>query len=366
MPNPIRVLIVDDSAVARRAVLEALSKDPEIEVVGYATDGNVARERIKELNPEVLILDIEMPESDGFDLLKVLRSDYPMIRTIMFSNLTHRGALQTIEALSLGASDYVAKPTSIPGKGYGEGIQRVAAELLPKIKQFRPGLSLVMEPKREKSQKPSAPPLKHDLRKIPAIPKIVAIGISTGGPEALSLFLPKLSAAFPVPIVIVQHMPPVFTRLLAERLDWNSKIKVVEGFEGMVLEPGVAYIAPGNYHMVVEQKEGSVAISINQKEPENSCRPAADVLFRSVATVYGPHALGVIMTGMGKDGLVGLRAMKAEGALVFAQDQESSVIWGMPSFVVQEGLADRVISLSQMAPAIEGTVASRMIGNHGW
>lgn len=366
MPNPIRVLIVDDSAVARRAVSEALSQDPEIEVVGSAPNGNVARERIKELDPEVLILDIEMPESNGFDLLKALRRDYPMVRTIMFSNLTHRGALQTIEALSMGASDYVAKPTSIPGKGYSEGVQRVAAELIPKIKQFRSDLPIVKEPRKEKDEKSSASPLKYDFRKVRVIPKIVAIGISTGGPAALSLFIPRLSPSLPVPIVIVQHMPPVFTRLLAESLNRNAQIKVVEGSEGMALEPGVAYIAPGNHHMLVQQKEGRVVISINQKPPENSCRPAADALFKSVATVYGAHALGVIMTGMGKDGLLGLRAMKEQGALVFAQDQESSVIWGMPSFVIQEGLADRVISLSQMAPAIEGTVANRMIGNHGW
>lgn len=361
MPDPVRVLVVDDSAVARRAVSGALSQDPEIEVVGSAPNGNVARERIKELNPEVLILDIEMPESDGFDLLKVLRSEYPKIRTIMFSNLTHRGALQTIEALSLGASDYVAKPTSVPGQGYGEGIQRVAAELIPKIKQFRPDLSVAQEPKREKEKKSSAFPLKPGLRTVQAIPKIVAIGISTGGPEALSILLPRLSRTFPVPIVIVQHMPTLFTRLLAERLDWNSEIKVVEGFQGMALEPGIAYIAPGNCHMVVQQKEKGMAISVNQNPPENSCRPSADVLFRSVAAVYGPHALGVIMTGMGKDGLAGLRAMKEQGALVFAQDQESSVIWGIPSFVVQEGLADRVISLDQMAPAIAGTVGNRLM-----
>ena len=366
MPDSIRVLVVDDSAVARRAVSEALSHDPEIEVVGSASNGNVAVERIKELNPDVLILDIEMPELNGFELLKALRISYPKIRTIMFSSLTQRGAFQTIEALSLGASDYVSKPTSVHGKGYGEGIQRIAAELIPKIKQFRSDFSNAKRLKNEKEEKLSVSSfsissLNSGRTKVQVVPKIVAIGISTGGPEALSMLLPKLSPAFPVPIVIVQHMPPLFTRLLAERLDWNAEIKVVEGFEGMSLEPGVAYIAPGDYHMVVQQRAKGMVISLNQKRPENSCRPSADVLFRSVAAAYGPNALGVIMTGMGNDGLLGLRAMKEKGALIFAQDQESSVIWGMPSFVVQEGLADRVVSLSQMAPAIEGTIVSRVM-----
>lgn len=354
MHEPIRVLIVDDSVVVRRAVSDAISEDPDIAVVGTASNGNIALQRISQLNPEVLVLDIEMPESDGFDVLRALRSNYPSIRTIMFSSMTQRGALQTIEALSLGASDYVAKPTIIGRQGYRETVRRVAAELIPKIKQFRPGNS------GRRSAISDTIGLHYPItyRRPPSssVPKIVAIGVSTGGPEALSRLLSRLLKTFPIPIVIVQHMPSFFTKLLAERLDSISGIKVIEGSEGIALEPGVAYIAPGDFHMTVKQDGGRVLLSLNQEPPENSCRPAADVLFRSVAKVYGPNALGVIMTGMGQDGCQGLREMKKHGAMVFAQDQVSSVVWGMPSLVIHEGLADCVIPLDQMSVVIEKCV----------
>lgn len=353
----IRVLIVDDSIVVRKAVSDALKRDPDIEVVGTAVNGNAALEKIPELKPDVLVLDIEMPGCDGFEVLQAIRHRHLVMRIIMFSSLTERGAMQTIKALSLGANDYVLKPsTHAAHGGYHERVNKVALELIPKIKQFR---------KRASFSKPALPPaLKPVLRKTPTRllssyasqlrpPQIVAIGISTGGPEALAKMLPSLPAAFPVPIVIVQHMPPLFTKLLAQRLNTSAKIKVLEGEEGMPLEAGAAYIAPGSCHMVVRERGGKRVLSINQDPPENSCRPAADVLFRSVAEVYGARALGVIMTGMGRDGLEGLRVMRQKGASIFAQDEASSVVWGMPSGVVHEGLADKVLPLDQLAASIE-------------
>ncbi len=353
--DPIRVMIVDDSSVIRRAVTDALSTDPGISVVGTASNGKIALQRILQWNPEVLILDLEMPESDGFELLRILRVDFPKIRTIMFSSATQKGASQTIEALSLGASDYVAKPTGTHPGGYSEAVKQVAAELVPKVKQFRP-----LPAGTKTFQKQGKPieelTVERALRSVNQSFGIVAIGISTGGPAALSRFIPELSKNFPVPIVIVQHMPPVFTRMLAERLNQGGAIRVVEGADGMALEPGTAYIAPGNYHMIVRQREGKTFLAMNQDSPVNYCRPSVDILFQSVAEVYGGEALGIIMTGMGQDGLSGVRAMKARGAVIFAQDQASSVVWGMPSFVVREGLADCVLPLEQMRAAIEGCV----------
>ncbi|MCG3110459.1 MAG: chemotaxis response regulator protein-glutamate methylesterase [Candidatus Manganitrophus sp. SB1] len=359
MFEPIRVMIIDDSSVVRRAVTEALSHDPDISIVGTASNGKIALQRIAQWSPEVLILDLEMPEADGFELLRALRVDFPKIRTIMFSSATQRGAVQTIEALSLGASDYVAKPTTTHPGGYSEAVRQVAAELIPKIKQFRPHPAWT-KPLQKGAKQVEELTVERVLRSTPQTVGIVAIGVSTGGPAALSKLIPELSKDFPVPIVIVQHMPPVFTRMLAERLQQGNGVKVVEGVDGMILEPGTAYIAPGNYHMAVRQKEGRVFLAMNQEPPVNYCRPSVDVLFRSVAEVYREETLGIIMTGMGQDGLNGIRAMKSKGAIIFAQDQASSVVWGMPSFVVREGLADCVLPLDEMRGAIEDCVMKRM------
>jgi two-component system chemotaxis response regulator CheB len=366
--EPIRVLIVDDSAVVRRAVSDALSSDPEIAVVGTASNGIIAVQRINQLNPDVIILDIEMPEMDGFGVLRVLRANYPRIRTIMFSSLTQRGAVQTIEALSLGANDYIAKPACITHQGYKDMLTGVSAELIPKIKQFRPateardrgirgsGNTIPLHPYTSASYSPC-----HALHTSPSVPRIVAIGISTGGPEALSRLIPAFSQGFPVPIVIVQHMPPVFTKLLAERLGSISKLRVTEGCDGLELKPGVVYIAPGDFHMSLQHRGDCDVISLNQGPPENFCRPAVDALFRSVAKIYGASALGVIMTGMGQDGCKGVMEMKKQGAIVFAQDQASSVVWGMPSAVVNAGLADCVLPLDQISIAVDACVLRNQV-----
>ncbi len=361
--SPIRVLVVDDSVIVRKGVVDALKPDAEIEVIGTAQNGKIALEKIQALKPDVIVLDIEMPICDGFDVLKGIRKLGIRVRVIMFSTLTERGASQTIKALSLGANDYVAKPSSgTKIRSYSEGVKAVALELTPKIKQFRKGPSL----RSKLPQRSAVMPVKRatvtPIRRRPlvrGIPQIIAIGISTGGPEALAKLIPNLSAGLSVPVVIVQHMPPLFTKLLAERLNNTSKIKVVEAENGMKLQSGVVYFAPGDYHMEVQSGGGKMSVVLHQKPPENSCRPAADVLFRSVAALYGNRALGVIMTGMGHDGLKGLRLMHEKGASIIAQDEDSSVVWGMPSGVVQEELADKVLPLDQLAGAIELCVSSR-------
>ncbi len=353
---PVRVLIVDDSVIVRKAVNDALRSDPEIEIVGVAENGKIALEKLKELKPEVMVLDIEMPICDGFGVLKKISEDRIRVKTIMFSTLTERGAWQTIKALSLGANDYVPKPTSGASVGYSEGVKKVAKELTPKIKQFRKRKSTTLgvsatAPNPSKPMRTKARPLSR-----PGIVKIVAIGISTGGPEALTQLLPEFASSFPVPIVIVQHMPKLFTKLLSERLNLTANIKVLEAADGMILEPGVAYIAPGGYHLEVNDCKGKILLSTNQDPPKNSCRPAVDVLFHSVAEVYGSNCLAVIMTGMGKDGLEGIEVMQKKGSQVIAQDQASSVVWGMPGAVVNAGLANEVLPLNQMASAIQGAV----------
>jgi len=380
MHDPIRVMIIDDSVVVRRAVKDALSNEREIHVVGSAKDGKDALEKIPGLNPEVLVLDIEMPLLDGFGVLRALRSDHRNIRVIMFSVSTQRGEAKTMEALSLGAHDYVSKPTSTEEIGYREVIKRVGDELIPKIKQFRP--SVLRAPSKavrpvtrpaalSKAARPAIPskvarpvaPSSPPSRKLrpTGIPKVVAIGISTGGPNALTEWMPLLKKDFPVPILIVQHMPPRFTKLLADRLNVLSQITVKEGKDGEDVLPGVAYIAPGDYHMIVKKGVNHPVLSMNQGPPENSCRPSADVLFRSIVDVYGQHALGVIMTGMGQDGLEGLKVMSGKGSPILAQDEESSVVWGMPGAVVKAGLADKVVPLGRIAVAIASWFGGKFV-----
>ena len=275
----------------------------------------------------------------------------PALPVIMYSTLTQRGAEATLEALSKGATDYVTKPSNVGSAA--QGLECIRTQLIPKIKAIcgrvlgftRPSpLAATVASK-------TLPPRLAFPRREERI-DIVAIGVSTGGPNALAILIPTFPRDFPVPVVIVQHMPPVFTRLLAERLAAKSQIGVEEGYPGAVLEPGCAWIAPGDYHMVVASDHHQVTLRTHQGPPENSCRPAVDVLFRSVADVYKPHALAVVMTGMGQDGLRGCEHIREFGGQILAQDQASSVVWGMPGFVANAGLADKVLPLDQLGMEI--------------
>jgi two-component system, chemotaxis family, protein-glutamate methylesterase/glutaminase len=323
---PIRVLVVDDSSVVRRIVTEVLGRHPEVTVVGTAANGALALAKLPLLTPDVLVLDLEMPEMDGLTTLTELRKTHPRLPVIIFSTLTERGAIATLEAFGRGASDYVTKPTNA---GAGSGAQeRIEQELLPKIKALGSRPTMAAPPA----------PIRPALAPSGRI-EIVAIGVSTGGPNALAAVIPALPADFPLPIVVVQHMPPVFTRFLANRLDQLSPLSVREGEHNIVVAPGTVWIAPGDHHMVVAKEGKEVRLQLNQAPQENSCRPAVDPLFRSVASVYGGRALGVVLTGMGADGLAGARLLHGAGSQILAQDQATSVVWGMPGAVSEAGLA---------------------------
>jgi two-component system chemotaxis response regulator CheB len=347
----IRILIVDDSVVVRRLVTDALTEDPELEVIGSAPNGRIALQKIPQLVPDIITLDVEMPELGGIETLKAIRKGYPTIPVIMFSTLTERGAAQTVEALSWGASDYVTKPANVGS--VSEAKTRVKNELSQKIKALhaRAGGAKV----------PPVAVKTTSKKRVKAVlsPEIVAVGVSTGGPQALGRLLGGLPAWFPWPVVIVQHMPPVFTKNLADRLNMSSELDVVEGEEGMRIEPGGVYIAPGDFHLEVQRKPGGAGrLHLTKAPPENSCRPAVDVLFRSVAASYGGRALAIVLTGMGQDGLRGCECILDSGGAVWAQDEATSVVWGMPGAVCRNGCADEVLPLPSIARELT-TLAKR-------
>jgi len=342
--TPIRILVVDDSVVIRRLLSDTLSGDPALEIAGVASDGRIALAKIPLLKPDLITLDIEMPVMNGLETLAAVRKLYPKLPVIMFSTLTERGAAATLDALALGASDYATKPSNTGSPAVA--LERIRIELIPKIKVLCGVAPLKLLP-----QPAARPALKVRLRSNPRI-EIVAIGTSTGGPNALAEVLPRIPNDFPVPIVVVQHMPPIFTRLLAERLASRSAIPVEEGRAGASLSPGHAWIAPGNFHMKVIHAGMGWSLNLNQGPQENSCRPAVDVLFRSVAAAYGANVLGVVMTGMGSDGVLGAQDIRDAGGDVIIQDEASSVVWGMPGLVHASGLADAAYPLDHLATEI--------------
>jgi two-component system chemotaxis response regulator CheB len=358
----IRVLVVDDAVVVRRIVTDVLSADPDIEVVGTAANGRLALAKLPQLAPDLITLDIEMPELDGLETLVEIRKNYPRLPVIMFSTLTERGAVATLEALACGATDYLTKPANAGSVTVAQ--ERIRTELIPKIRALagrsvRPPSSVLggAPASRIVGGTPSLPP----QRTLPVRAELLVIGVSTGGPNALAEVLQALPAEFPVPIAIVQHMPPVFTRFLAVRLSSLSKIVVREGEEGGLLEPGVAWLAPGNYHMLLRRQGNQVRLSLNQDAPENSCRPAVDPLFRSAAALYGSHALGLVLTGMGHDGLRGAEEIRRAGGRVLVQDEGSSVVWGMPGAIAAAGLADAVLPLTALgAELVQRTAEGRL------
>ncbi len=336
----IRVLIVDDAVMVRSRLSKILATDPAIEIAGVAPTGKIAIARIPQLNPDVVILDVEMPDLDGLQTLVQIRQLDVNLPVIMFSSMTTTGAATTLDALTLGASDYVAKPSQL---GNVDAVtQYLETTLIPKIKALSQSASPLDLPIATVSSSTLTRPMA----------EIVAIGVSTGGPNALAVLLSALPPNFPVPIVIVQHMPPMFTKLLADRLTTKSPLPVQEATLGTILSPGTIWIAPGDYHLSVKQSQTSVQLVIEQSPAQNSCRPSADVLFESVAQVYGDRALGVVLTGMGQDGLRGCQEIRDRNGQILVQDQASSVVWGMPKFVADAGLADAVLSIDQMMPEI--------------
>jgi two-component system chemotaxis response regulator CheB len=352
MPQ-IQVMIVDDSVVVRKALTNVLSADPDLTVAGWASNGRLALAKLQMFRPDIILLDIEMPEMNGLETIPGIRKILPHTPIIMFSTLTERGAEATLDALALGASDYVAKPSNQNMDATSEAIHR---DLVPKIK------ALCHFPARAQNTvagvaTPAIPAKRPEIRFHAAPlrighPKIVTIGVSTGGPDALARLLPAFPANFPLPVVIAQHMPAIFTMLLAKRLASKCAIPVRECQPGDLLGPSCVWIAPGDFHMVVKQDENRVLLATHQGPRENFCRPSVDVLFRSVAAVFGANSLGVILTGMGQDGLKGCAALCAAGGSVIVQDEASSVVWGMPGFVARAGLAEKILPLDEIGNEI--------------
>ncbi|MEP6759285.1 MAG: chemotaxis response regulator protein-glutamate methylesterase [Actinomycetota bacterium] len=350
-----RVLVVDDSVVVRRLVSKALEAEGEVEVVGVAADGKIALVNIERLHPDVVILDVAMPVMDGLTALAEIRQRWPGLPVIMFSTLTTRGAEVTLDALALGASDYVLKPS---GGDAESSMAKIRAELLPKIAALLPAAREARE--RTAARIPQRPSRATGqvARATGAAQRgdLIAIGVSTGGATALAELIPSLPETLPVPIAIVQHMPPMFTKILAERLDHKSALHVHEAADGDRMKPGAVYIAPGDLHLAIAARDREV-LHVYDGPQENSCRPSVDPLFRTVAERYGAHALGIVMTGMGSDGLRGAEHLAQVGGRILVQDEATSVVWGMPGFVARAGLADAVVALGDLRAEILRRVA---------
>jgi two-component system chemotaxis response regulator CheB len=362
----LRILVVDDTVVYRKIVSDVLMELPDVEVVGTAYNGKSALMRIKSLQPDLLTLDIEMPEMNGLEVLQHLQQEAPRVGAIMLSTLTQEGGAMTMRALELGAFDFIPKPQS---GTMAENKLAVKQALEPMIKAFarsrqiRERLGVIpkgapgVRPVQRSVTTVSAPVSKSILGNS----AIIAIGVSTGGPSALAKMLPQLPGNLGVPIVIVQHMPPLFTQSLANSLNGKCALEVREAKQGEPLMPNVAYIAPGGKQMkIVAGPDGKArVIKITDDPPVNNCKPSVDYLFHSVADHFVGRATGVIMTGMGSDGTVGLKQMKNNGATIIAQDEASCVVFGMPKEPVESGLADVVAPLDRIAGEIVKTVSFR-------
>jgi two-component system chemotaxis response regulator CheB len=342
--EPIGVLICDDSATIRGILSATLAADPEIKVCGAAVNGAACLEMISTARPDLVLLDVEMPVMDGITTLREIRRRFGKLPVVMFSSLTERGAKATVDALLAGANDYVAKPAGLDA---GEVAARIRADVIGRIKALVPGGAGGGEPARPAAGVaiPPRPPRQERIR-------AVVVAVSTGGPTALAEVLPAFAADARVPILVVQHMPPFFTAHLAERLAKTGGLAVREAGEGDLLRAGEVLLAPGGRHLEIAGDADQPRVRLTDAAPENSCRPAADVLFRSAARLWGPGTLGVVLTGMGRDGLAGARAVVEAGGAVIAQDELSSVVWGMPGEVVRAGLADAVLPLSQVGVEI--------------
>ncbi len=371
MKRPYRILLADDSVTVRRLLSETLSRDPQLEVCLAARDGQEAADQFAKLKPDVVLLDVEMPVMDGIEATVAIRRIDSRVPIVMFSSLTSEGGEATLDALQHGATDYVTKPTR--AGHLQNAIRHIEQELIPKLKHWgewhhnrhstiakavtKPaapkGSGLVLRRASVLADKAAGAPARGSSRI-----DLVAIGASTGGPNALAEVLSVLPKQFPAPILITQHMPPLFTTLLANRLNEVCPLAVREAVDGAEVLPGEVWIAPGDRHLVVQRDGTSVRLRLDLSPPENSCRPAVDVMFRSIASVYLNRTLAVVLTGMGQDGTVGCRLLREQGSRVLAQDQASSVVWGMPRAVAEAGLAERILPLNELGSEINRLVMS--------
>lgn len=347
---PIRVLVVDDSVVVRRIVTEMIDRDPDLEVCGTARDGADALRQVDVAKPDIMTLDVEMPVMDGLETLRNLRNVHPDLPVVMFSTLTTEGSSAALDALALGAKDCVGKPSNV-GRTKDVASQ-FEEELIPKLKALVPAKA-----PRSRGAAPIGAPLRQRadeafgdrVNRIDAL----LIASSTGGPVALEAVFRALTKPLPVPALIVQHIPPVFSEMLATRLDKVGPTRFVHAEAGMPVEAGTAYLAPGGLHMTVERRDGSVFLGTNEGPRVNHCRPAADVLFESVESVWGGNVLCAVLTGMGHDAAEGCRRLGARGASVIAQDAATSVVWGMPRAVAEAGSANEIVPLEAVAGRLD-------------
>ncbi len=343
-----RILITDDMVTYRIILSSILRTFEEVEIAGTAKNGQDALDKIATCHPDIITLDVEMPVMDGLTALKRIKAQYPEIDVIMVSGANRKNADITLKALEAGAFDFIVKPDAASAeearKELSDALRQHITVILEKKRMGRAAGTRATVPSKPKAAAiPGHPPEKIDL---------VAIGVSTGGPKALSKLIPDLSAQLP-PILIVQHMPPVFTKSLAENLNKHARLNVKEAEEREPLQHGTVYIAPGGRHMVIRKANGAFSVGLNDNPPENSCRPSVDVLFRTIATHFPPNRiLSIILTGMGSDGFKGVQALKRRGAYCLAQDEASCVVYGMPKYIVDHGLADEILPLEEIAKRI--------------
>jgi two-component system chemotaxis response regulator CheB len=374
--RPLRILAADDSAVMRSVFWKLFlmhagdrsSELPRMELCGIARDGVECLEQIKELCPDVLVLDLEMPRLNGLDVLDRLRVERPALPVIMCSAHTEHGARSTLEALGRGASDYVMKPSE--QRDVAAAMQSLSQQLLPRIAALAKDANRGKADADERVTSDKVPKVGEVPTKASSPVEIVVIGLSTGGPSALEQLLPKLPKDFPVPVMIVQHMPKLFTGALAERLNQCCALRVEQAYDNATIRPGTVWLAPGDSHMEVAPRRAmpgdgdrdselcSTRVRLHQQEPLNHCRPSVDYLFFSAARIYGAGTLALVMTGMGADGLNGARAVHEGGGMVLAQDEATSAVWGMPGRVTQAGIASATLPLWGIAGALKQRVGA--------
>lgn len=352
--EPIRILLVDDSAVVRGLMARAIETDLELKLVGTAMHGQAALNQLRKQPIDVVVTDVEMPIMDGLALLQEIQQSFPDVHVIMASSLTFEGGETTVKALAMGAAGCVAKPQ---GKNATESIASVSRELVPLIKALkRRHIRTNDRSSTSSAAKPAIPPTPvitaRPRRAAMFPPQLVVIGTSTGGPRALQVVLKGLPTDFPLPILIVQHMPATFTPMLARHIQLDTGRPSIEGRHGEAIKPGHTYVAPGDYHMEISRDQTRTITLLHQGPQEHFCRPSVNPLFRSAAKAYGERVLAVMLTGMGEDGIEGTRDLFTAGANIIAQDEATSVVWGMPGAVVKAQLAHHVLPLDQIAPAI--------------
>jgi len=368
-----RVLVIDDSAVARGLMTRWIEEDRDLELIGSAVDGEQGLQRAKELQPDLIVLDVEMPKMDGLAALPLLLKAVPTCKVVMASTLTRRGGEVTIRALSMGAADYTPKPQA----GRLAGADEFRDTLISKLKALAPRKRMELptgktaqpgQPTGRTFRAPTAkekapakrafapvarsPIARGNTPKAKGTPQIIAIGSSTGGPQALREVIEAIPADIKAPIVLAQHMPALFTKILGEHLTKAGKLTCKEAEDKERLKPATLYIAPGDFHLTVRKDAGGFYACLDQTPPINFCRPAVDPLFQSVSEATGGVALGVVLTGMGHDGREGARALRNAGGTVLAQDEKTSVVWGMPGAVAEAGLADEILPLKDVGSAI--------------